>query len=60
MNWNKYVKNANSISSCNLEQVTLTKYSTQNTYKRNNTNYTMPAALSKSMIIKPEWSDRKF
>ena len=32
-----YVKNTTSASSCNLEQVTLTKPPNQNTYKTNNT-----------------------
>ena len=34
-----YVKNATSVSSCNLEQVTPTKYPNQNTYKINNTKH---------------------
>ena len=55
-----YVKNTTSISSCNLEQVKLTKYPNQKIYKRNNTKHTMSAASSKSMTIKPEWSDTKF
>ena len=55
-----HVKNTTSVSSCNLEQVTLTKDPNQNTYKRNNTKHSVSAASSKSMIIKPEWSDTKF
>ena len=55
-----YVKNATSVRSCTLEQITLTKYPNQNTYNRNNTKRSMSAALSKSMIIKPEWGDTKF
>ena len=41
-----YVKSTTSVSSCNLEQITLTKYSNQNTYKRNNTKHIMSAASS--------------
>ena len=33
-----YVKNTTSVSSCDLEQVTRTKYTNQNMYKRNNAN----------------------
>ena len=55
-----YVKNTTGASSCNLEQVTITKYPNQNIYKRNSTKHSMSAASSKSMIIKPEWSDTKF
>ena len=55
-----YVKNKTGASSCNLEQVTITKYPNQNIYKRNNIKHSMSAASSKSMIIKPEWSDTKF
>ena len=55
-----YVKNATSVSSCTLEQITITKYPNQNTYNRNNTKRSMSAASSKSMIIKPEWGDTKF
>ena len=55
-----YVMNTTTVSSCNLEQVTLTKYPNQNTSKRDNIKHTMSAASSKSMIIKSEWSDTKF
>ena len=41
-----YVKSTTSVSSCNLEQITFTKYSNQNTYKRNNTKHIMSAASS--------------
>ena len=33
-----YLKHTTSVSSYNLEQVTLTKYPSQNTYKRDNAN----------------------